>query len=163
MTNSSTINLQRFLETQEFDVLDKPLDFEQTPSFRNYLCCLGAAMCACTYGFSICFVPIATFAGGWPGIGTHIEGSSTSRPHAVLAAAGWQSQACQKQPAVTQALLQPTYRCSAPPMTCAQAHVQQAHQQQLTGRFACSCRRQPERPLLTAAGQGQPALQQSLQ
>lgn len=64
MTNSSTINLQRFLETQEFDVLDKALDFEQTPSFRNYLCCLGAAMCACTYGFSICFVPIATFAGG---------------------------------------------------------------------------------------------------
>lgn len=39
---------RRFLEMQELGLLEKPLGFAKTPSYNNYMCCIGLSLATVT-------------------------------------------------------------------------------------------------------------------
>ncbi|WIA22547.1 hypothetical protein OEZ86_009535 [Tetradesmus obliquus] len=57
----SAQSLQRFLETEDLFLLEKPLIFEKKNSFKYLQCCYGSLLCLATSGLSAFWLPIGTF------------------------------------------------------------------------------------------------------
>jgi hypothetical protein len=51
-------SVQRFLDTEDFTLLEKPLNFTKTPKYNSLLCCLGAVGCVSSVGIAALFTPI---------------------------------------------------------------------------------------------------------
>jgi hypothetical protein len=51
-------SLQRFIETEDVSLLDKPLTFSKNSSFRNLQCCYGSILGLASCGISAFLLPI---------------------------------------------------------------------------------------------------------
>jgi hypothetical protein len=55
---ASSQSLQRFLETEDLSLLEKPLTFQKKNSFKNLQCCYGSLLCLASSGLSAFWLPI---------------------------------------------------------------------------------------------------------
>lgn len=54
-------SLQRFIETEDFTLLEKPIVFETTENYKSFLCCCGAVAGVLSFGIAALFTPISVF------------------------------------------------------------------------------------------------------
>lgn len=55
---STSSYLQKFLETEDFTILEKPIIFETTDKYKSFLCCCGAVAGITSFGLAALFTPI---------------------------------------------------------------------------------------------------------